>query len=208
MWFLVPPTLSISPVVYLRLNVCVISHVALRSLFSFCVPKPDFVSNRFHFPVRFQSICTYTSVYRCVYMYVRYASPCTKINICMYLCMYVRIYVCMYIRCMYYIYIMSYLRIHIAPLKQNSLIRSALSLKPRRKQKVLRQREEIKGSPVKVLQWLALGISLQNITLERCNAVVFTLITQQPSSGFEDRLQAIPEILRRANQQTVTPIDL
>lgn len=124
----------------------------------------------------------------------------------MHVFMYVRTYLCVYVYTLYVLYM--YLRIHIAPLKRNSLIRSALSLKPRGKQKVLRQREEIKGSPVKVLQWLALGISLQNITLERCNAVVFTLITQQPSSGFEDRLQAIPEILRRANQQTVTTIDL
>src|SRR6218665_1339496 len=33
--------------------------------------------------------------------------------------------------------------------------------------------------------------------------VVFSPVAQQPSSGIEDRLQAIQEILRRADQQTV-----
>src|SRR6218665_1787904 len=43
---------------------------------------------------------------------------------------------------------------------------------------------------------------------ERCNMVVFSPIAQQPSSGIEDRLKAIQEILRRADQQTVIAIDL
>jgi len=38
--------------------------------------------------------------------------------------------------------------------------------------------------------------------------VVFSPVAQQPSSGIEDRLQAIQEILRRADQQTVIAIDL
>src|SRR6218665_2862783 len=38
--------------------------------------------------------------------------------------------------------------------------------------------------------------------------VVFSPVAQQPSSGIEDRLQAIEEILRRADQQTVIAIDL
>src|SRR6218665_1874254 len=42
-----------------------------------------------------------------------------------------------------------------------------------------------------------------NITEERCNMVVFSPVAQQPSSGIEDRLQAIQEILRRSDQQTV-----
>ena len=33
--------------------------------------------------------------------------------------------------------------------------------------------------------------------------VVFSPVAQQPSSGIEDRLQAIQEILRRSDQQTV-----
>src|SRR6218665_394832 len=38
--------------------------------------------------------------------------------------------------------------------------------------------------------------------------VVFSPVAQQPSSGIEDRLQAIQEILRRSDQQTVIAIDL
>src|SRR6218665_2075349 len=38
--------------------------------------------------------------------------------------------------------------------------------------------------------------------------VVFSPVAQQPSSGIEHRLQAIQEILRRADQQTVIAIDL
>src|SRR6218665_718160 len=49
---------------------------------------------------------------------------------------------------------------------------------------------------------------VQNITEERCNMVVFSPVAQQPSSGIEDRLQAIQEILRRSDQQTVIAIDL
>ena len=37
--------------------------------------------------------------------------------------------------------------------------------------------------------------------------VVFSPVAQQPSSGIEDRLQAIQEILRRSDQQTVISID-
>ena len=37
--------------------------------------------------------------------------------------------------------------------------------------------------------------------------VVFSPVAQQPSSGIEDRLQAIQEILRCSNQQTVIVID-
>src|SRR6218665_1980502 len=47
---------------------------------------------------------------------------------------------------------------------------------------------------------------VQNITKERCNMVVFSPIAQQPSSGIEGRLQAIQEILRCSNQQTVLSI--
>src|SRR6218665_1739223 len=43
---------------------------------------------------------------------------------------------------------------------------------------------------------------------ERCNMVVFSHVAQQPSSGIEDRFQAIQEILRRSDQQTVIAIDL
>src|SRR6218665_1522245 len=38
--------------------------------------------------------------------------------------------------------------------------------------------------------------------------VVFSPVAQQPSSGIEDRLQAIQEILRCSNQQTVIAVDL
>ena len=38
--------------------------------------------------------------------------------------------------------------------------------------------------------------------------IVFSLVAQQPSSGVKDGLQAIQEILRRADQQTVPAIDL
>src|SRR6218665_3977901 len=48
---------------------------------------------------------------------------------------------------------------------------------------------------------------VQNITEERCNMVVFSPVAQQPSSGIEDRLQAIQEILRRSDQETVIAID-
>ena len=44
---------------------------------------------------------------------------------------------------------------------------------------------------------------VKNITEERCNMVVFSPVAQQPSSGIEDRLQAMQEILRRSNQQTI-----
>src|SRR6218665_1362273 len=37
--------------------------------------------------------------------------------------------------------------------------------------------------------------------------VVFSPVAQQSSSGIEDRLQAIQEILRRSDQQTVIAID-
>ena len=37
--------------------------------------------------------------------------------------------------------------------------------------------------------------------------VVFSPVAQQPSSGIEDGLQAIKEILMRADQQTVPAID-
>src|SRR6218665_814289 len=43
---------------------------------------------------------------------------------------------------------------------------------------------------------------------ERCNVVLFPPIAQQPSSGIKNRLQAIQETLRRANEQTVAAIDL
>jgi len=33
--------------------------------------------------------------------------------------------------------------------------------------------------------------------------VIFSPVAQQPSSGIEDRLKAIQDILRRSNQQTV-----
>src|SRR6218665_3751032 len=46
-----------------------------------------------------------------------------------------------------------------------------------------------------------LGASV-DITEERCNMVVFSPVAQQPSSGIEDRLQAIQEILRRSDQKT------
>src|SRR6218665_3962499 len=49
---------------------------------------------------------------------------------------------------------------------------------------------------------------VKNITEERCNMVVFSPVAQQPSSGIEDRLQAIQEILRRSDQQTVMGINL
>src|SRR6218665_1305912 len=38
--------------------------------------------------------------------------------------------------------------------------------------------------------------------------IVFSPVAQQPSSGVEDRLQAIQETLRLADQQTATAIDL
>ena len=38
--------------------------------------------------------------------------------------------------------------------------------------------------------------------------IVFSPVAQQPSSGVEDRFQAIQETLRRADQQTVPAIDL
>ena len=38
--------------------------------------------------------------------------------------------------------------------------------------------------------------------------VVFSPVAQQPSSGIEDRLQAIQEILRSSDQQTIIAIDL
>ena len=38
--------------------------------------------------------------------------------------------------------------------------------------------------------------------------VVFSPVSQQPSSGIEDRLQAIQETPRRSDQQTVIAIDL
>src|SRR6218665_1103948 len=43
---------------------------------------------------------------------------------------------------------------------------------------------------------------------KQCNVIVFSPVAQQPSSGVEDRLQAIQETLRHADQQTVTVIDL
>ena len=38
--------------------------------------------------------------------------------------------------------------------------------------------------------------------------VIFSPVAQQPSSGIEDRLQAIQDSLRRTDQQTVPAIDL
>src|SRR6218665_2567682 len=47
-----------------------------------------------------------------------------------------------------------------------------------------------------------------NIMEDRRDVVVFSPVAQQPSSTIEDRLQAIQEILRCSNQQTVVAIDL